>query len=180
MATKESRREWYWKNREKVSEYQRQQYYKDREKELEYRRRWYYKNHEKALKYHQQYRCKNREARREYARRWYRQNREKRLMQRYSLGPGEYEQLFASQGGVCAICGNEPGKRRLCVDHSHTTGEVRGLLCSRCNAALGMFDEQIKVLKSAIRYLKNPPARCINQTRVVDSSSTVRFGGKEK
>jgi hypothetical protein len=165
MATKGSRREWYWQNREKWLEYQRQQYYKNHERELA-RRRQYYR--------------KDLEASREYHRRWWRKNREKRLMRRYGLRLGEYEQLFASQGGVCAICGNAPAKGVLCVDHSHTTGEVRGLLCHKCNRLLGLFNEQIQVLESAIRYLRNPPARCINQTLVVDSSSTVRADGKEK
>jgi len=52
------------------------------------------------------------------------------------LAPGEYEILLARQGGVCAICKNPPRTRRLDIDHNHTTGETRGLLCARCNAAL--------------------------------------------
>lgn len=48
----------------------------------------------------------------------------------------QYETMLARQGGGCAICGNPPKTRRLDVDHDHTTGTVRGLLCHRCNRAL--------------------------------------------
>jgi hypothetical protein len=165
----------------------------------EYKRQWYYKNREKCLAYRREWRKKNRELDRESSKAWYRKHRAQELARRrewalknkervklryllrlYNIGLDEYEQLFAKQLGVCAVCGNEPSKEALCVDHDHTTGEIRGLLCRKCNTLLGMANEQIKVLESAIRYLKNPPARCINQTCVVDSSSTVRAGGKEK
>ena len=45
-------------------------------------------------------------------------------------------------------------KRRLCVDHCHTTGNVRGLLCDTCNTALGKFRDNIDLLNEAIKYLK--------------------------
>ena len=73
-----------------------------------------------------------------------------------------YNELFAKQNGVCAICG-EPeinadsrnGEiKALAVDHDHTTGEVRGLLCNRCNPALGAFRDDVFILKSAIEYLE--------------------------
>lgn len=47
-----------------------------------------------------------------------------------------YTAMLERQGGHCAICPNEPKTRRLHVDHDHRTGEVRGLLCYRCNRAL--------------------------------------------
>ena len=54
--------------------------------------------------------------------------------------------------GCCEICG---GIQRLSVDHSHTTGTVRGVLCHRCNVGLGMFKDNIESLRSAINYLEN-------------------------
>ena len=48
----------------------------------------------------------------------------------------EYARLLAAQGGHCALCPNTPKTRRLHVDHDHTTGRVRGLLCFRCNKFL--------------------------------------------
>lgn len=64
---------------------------------------------------------------------------------------------------VCDICHRpETAKRNGVVrllnkDHDHKTGEWRGLLCSRCNQAIGMFSDNVHLLQSAIEYLKNPP-----------------------
>ena len=67
----------------------------------------------------------------------------------------QYDQLFESQGGVCAICGRiDSDGRRLSVDHDHRAGKVRGLLCGKCNRGIGIFDEDIIKLQSAINYLK--------------------------
>lgn len=50
-----------------------------------------------------------------------------------NAGIAEYEYRLKAQGGVCAICSKPPKRRRLCVDHNHRTGKVRGLLCDLCN-----------------------------------------------
>jgi hypothetical protein len=80
----------------------------------------------------------------------------------YGITLKEYENLYIKQNGMCAICHHpEPVKSRLflAVDHDHKTGKVRGLLCSKCNMALGSFDDSIHSLLSAIRYLKNTSQR---------------------
>lgn len=71
-----------------------------------------------------------------------------------------YEELLAAQRGVCAICGNvETALGRggaikpLAVDHCHTTGRVRGLLCYACNTMLGFSKDNVTVLQTAINYL---------------------------
>ena len=62
-----------------------------------------------------------------------------------------------SQGGKCAICGNPfPEFRRPDVDHCHATGRFRGVLCGRCNMAIGLFDEDPERLARAIEYLIRP------------------------
>ncbi len=63
--------------------------------------------------------------------------------------------MFVAQNGVCAICSrlNLSG-RRLAVDHDHATGKVRGLLCSRCNSAIGLARESLDVLKKTVLYLE--------------------------
>ena len=67
----------------------------------------------------------------------------------------EYSKMFNLQGGKCAICGHEPqGSQKLDVDHSHTSGAVRGLLCNNCNKALGLVHDSVEVLENAIKYLK--------------------------
>lgn len=79
----------------------------------------------------------------------------------YGLTRAERAALEAAQGGVCAICGDGESafhqsgtKRRLCVDHDHHTGRVRGLLCNRCNIMLGRVNDDIEVLRRAIAYLE--------------------------
>jgi hypothetical protein len=62
--------------------------------------------------------------------------------------------------GRCAICMHRPRTRRLAVDHSHDSGEIRGLLCSRCNRdVLGCANESPALLRRAARYLETPPAK---------------------
>lgn len=65
-----------------------------------------------------------------------------------------YTILWEAQGGVCAICRQaEPLNRRLALDHCHGTNRVRGLLCTHCNLALGLLDDDVQRLTAAIAYL---------------------------
>lgn len=69
----------------------------------------------------------------------------------------EYNALLKKQNGVCAICGvtaNSNGTR-LCVDHCHTTGVIRGILCHNCNTTLGRVNDDISILQKCIEYLSN-------------------------
>jgi hypothetical protein len=65
-----------------------------------------------------------------------------------------------SQGGVCAICHRgetlivKGTLARLAGDHDHTTGKLRGLLCSRCNLAIGRLEERVEVFEQAAAYLR--------------------------
>jgi hypothetical protein len=74
------------------------------------------------------------------------------LKRRYGISPAEYDALLAKQGGVCAIC-RKRSKERLCVDHCHLTGTIRGLLCHACNLALGSLKEDQPSLVAALAYL---------------------------
>jgi len=75
-------------------------------------------------------------------------------LRKYRITPDEYEALASAQNGVCAICGGvSPKKRRLSVDHDHTTGEVRGLLCQPCNVGLGVFGDSPDALRNAVKYV---------------------------
>ncbi|MCX4912876.1 endonuclease VII domain-containing protein [Streptomyces sp. NBC_00687] len=85
---------------------------------------------------------------------------ESRAQKVYGLGPGDYDRLYALQGGRCPICLRATGKtRRLSIDHDHATGDVRGLLCRPCNTLLGHARDELEFFKRAYRYLKFPPAR---------------------
>jgi hypothetical protein len=77
-------------------------------------------------------------------------------MRQFGMSLEDYEKLFNEQNGRCAICGTTKltgDSRALSVDHNHTTGKIRGLLCSRCNRGLGYFKDNVMSLLSAIRYL---------------------------
>jgi len=84
---------------------------------------------------------------------------EKRLESTYGISPEDYLRIFAAQGGRCGICRNKPRTIRFAVDHDHKTGEVRGILCKRCNHdLLGGGHDDVMMLFRAIQYLLFPPA----------------------
>ena len=79
-----------------------------------------------------------------------------RVFRRYGLTRDDFWKLLEKQGGVCAICGtSEPGKgrTRMCVDHCHRTGKVRGLLCGSCNRSIGQLGDDPDILQRAADYL---------------------------
>lgn len=83
----------------------------------------------------------------------------KETINRYNLTLEEVENLYISQNKKCKICNTErllvSKHGGLYIDHCHTTGKVRGLLCSKCNRLLGNCNDDITILKSAIDYLTN-------------------------
>jgi hypothetical protein len=110
----------------------------------------------------------SREPLRDYEREKARRDADPEKFARYDLrrrakamgfDPDEMEARFAAHNGVCEICGRGPresvqAKKRLTIDHSHETGEFRGLICHDCNILLGMARDSIKTLLSAISYLE--------------------------
>jgi len=80
--------------------------------------------------------------------------RDKQYKSRYGITVIEYENILSCQNGVCAVCGKPPDKRRLCIDHDHKTGAVRGLLCRECNTSLGNTNDDIGILQKLINYLE--------------------------
>ena len=79
------------------------------------------------------------------------------LKRLYGITLNEYNQMLLDQNHQCAVCGTtEPGGKhgKFMVDHCHTTGRVRGLLCKRCNIALGEVEDNTQVLQSMIEYLQ--------------------------
>lgn len=76
--------------------------------------------------------------------------RDRYLRKTYKIGLDEYTEMLKNQNGVCWICQE---KKDLVVDHDHSTGKVRGLLCNQCNTSLGGFKDNIDYLRSAINYL---------------------------
>ena len=78
------------------------------------------------------------------------------LKQKYGITLDDYNTMFTQQNGCCSICGKHQSEisRTLAVDHCHTTGKIRGLLCMPCNLAIGKLNDDITLLKNAIKYLK--------------------------
>ena len=83
--------------------------------------------------------------------------RSKRLENKYGITLDDYDKILTNQNNACAICGTTTDKspKPLFVDHCHTSGKIRGLLCQYCNTGLGHFkDNRINLLK-AVDYLSN-------------------------
>jgi hypothetical protein len=89
------------------------------------------------------------------------QDRARNLKQKFGISPEEYDQLSEAQDHKCAICDlpesdihHKTGKpQRLAVDHDHTSGKIRGLLCAKCNKAIGLLKDNPDLLRSAAQYL---------------------------
>lgn len=77
-----------------------------------------------------------------------------RLKYLYGLTPDARSALLDKQGGVCPICRTDED---LVVDHDHDTGIVRGLLCRRCNSAVGLLQDDPAMCRRAVAYLENIP-----------------------
>jgi RNA polymerase-binding transcription factor DksA len=112
---------------------------------------------------------KSREALRDKMRKRYAENAEHRskaadnarkshLWNLYRLTPEAYAKIEEFQGGVCAACGKPSERVRLAVDHEHSTGRVRGLLCWICNRALGYIRDRQEIAEGLALYLQEPPA----------------------
>lgn len=81
------------------------------------------------------------------------------LSSKFGITQAQYDRMHSDQSGLCAIC-NQPetakrgGKIKcLAVDHCHATGKIRGLLCQKCNVALGSFGDTEVLLLKAIEYI---------------------------
>jgi hypothetical protein len=91
--------------------------------------------------------------------------REGHLRRKYGLRLSHFEMLLIAQLGMCAIC-RKPAGRDLHVDHDHSTNQVRGLLCGKCNKGIGLFDDQPELLRAAQSYLQR--TRRVGDRRRVD------------
>jgi hypothetical protein len=131
---------------------------KDPEKAREYARQWRADNSDKRRNYDKRYYAANAEARCEYQRVRRIENPEKfrdydRVRgpgRKYGLTPEEVEALRRAQDDKCRICRRQ---EKLVIDHCHTTGRVRGMLCFRCNNLLGLALDDCAILDAAMDYL---------------------------
>ena len=84
-----------------------------------------------------------------------RRERDLALRRTFNMTHEDFDLMENSQNGVCKICGSSPsGKfKYLSVDHDHSTGRIRGLLCNKCNSGLGLFNDSSALLVKASKYL---------------------------
>lgn len=93
----------------------------------------------------------------EYQRRWRQANPGNFKFWKYGITQEEYLELLKEQDFKCGICGTqEPGGRHSNwhIDHDHSSGKVRGLLCWLCNSGLGKFKDSIEIIDRAANYLR--------------------------
>jgi len=76
------------------------------------------------------------------------------IRRRYKITKEEYEQIVENQKNKCVLCEEDMADKKAVVDHCHTSGEVRGILCNNCNALIGFSKEEVTILRNAISYLK--------------------------
>lgn len=112
------------------------------------------------LKKEQERRIRNRESIRLSNKKYSKKTKMKRfayfLERKYGINIKDYDRMFEEQNGKCDICKKDQDTfdRRLCVDHCHRTGVVRGLLCDKCNRLIGQANDNIDILNNSIEYLK--------------------------
>jgi len=110
---------------------------------------------EYSRKYRQNNLEKSKESQRKYRTKHAESMLNKSFKYRFNITLDDYNKMSEKQNGVCAICGEVNGKgRRLAVDHNHITGEIRGLLCMKCNVAVGKWGEDMQLFEKTLSYLK--------------------------
>ena len=156
----EYKKQYYFKNKEKIKERKAQYYFKNKEK-IKERKAQYYLNNKNELKEkqkqhylsHKNEKCK-----------YYLNHKDKikkyqklyRLKIKYKLTIEQYNELLIKYNNQCAICHKKfKNDTDIHIDHNHITGKVRGLLCNKHNLLLGMADDNITILNNSIKYLES-------------------------
>jgi hypothetical protein len=80
-----------------------------------------------------------------------RQNREAHLKHTYGISVADFDRMVAEQGGLCACCREREPQH---VDHDHLSGDIRGVVCFRCNSGIGQFSDRADLMRNAIVYLE--------------------------
>lgn len=119
-----------------------------------------YKSRDKVLRRNKCNKCRSKDQQKRYhnnpdiKEQALKNSRKSHLKIKYNMTVEEYNVLYNNQKGKCFIC-NKTMKGSLNIDHCHTTGKIRGLLCWSCNIGLGKFKDNKNYLQKAIEYLEN-------------------------
>jgi Recombination endonuclease VII len=161
MTKAEYMREWKKKNPERVREINRRYRERNREKAREAARNWRARNLLRSRDAALRWAKANPEAHKASSTRWRQLHpdraranwRRSDLKNKYGITLAEYDALLQAQNGRCAVCETKPTQKILHVDHDHVTGELRGLLCSACNTALGLLNDDPKRIRALAAYV---------------------------
>ena len=178
FKNKEARKVYYEKNKEAIAARKKSYYEKNKEAYAAYRKNYYEKNKEAIAASGKAYREKNKEAIEAYRKVYYEKNKEAiaaykkdyqeknkesiaayrkayDVLRKYGITLAEKKKMKDEQENKCKICyQNFSSDVEPHVDHCHTTGEIRGLLCRQCNVGLGSFKDNPVALVRAAEYLK--------------------------
>jgi len=160
ICRSEMSRNGYLRNREKVIRTTRAYSAANKDKISERKKAYHIANREELQKYWREYYSKNKDRMNESSRLYHSLNKEKAqnysLTKLYGITLVERDLMLKGQGGCCTICSipeQEASRGRLHVDHNHTTGLVRGLLCHACNTAIGLLRDSPDITMKATEYL---------------------------
>ena len=136
----------YKKTINKNPNHNKDKYKRELEKDTKYNKNHYNKSRDRRMSYSKNHYNNNKDIHRNYS-----------LNKLYGISLEEYNNKLIEQDFKCKICGTHISNltKNLFVDHNHSNGKIRGLLCHKCNSGLGMFNENINTLTKAISYLKD-------------------------
>ena len=162
---KEYMKQWRIDNAEHIKQYridtkkEKHEYYEDHKEEtLKRSKKNYEANKIEILKQQRKYKKDNEDKIKEQNNKYFENNKDKikenAIIRKFGLTLEQYNKLLEKQNNCCAICGKHQSelKRALAIDHNHTTGKIRGLLCYKCNLGLGYFNNK-NILNNAGSYL---------------------------
>lgn len=130
----------------------------------EEKRQWYQANRESILAYGRRWRDENKDKQRANYQRRKSAYRARAIKSEYGIDVSQFDAMRESQNGACAIC-LEPFTKMPHVDHCHSTGKVRALLCPDCNIGLGRFKDNPSRLEAAAAYLRQHALQKLTLTR---------------
>jgi hypothetical protein len=155
----DQRREYYAKNKERIKAKSALYYLENKTRINSLWRKKYKENPEPKKSYAKKYSMENPLKGKVYSKTWVEKHPEKRKLytrnsriRKYGISPETYYEMLEKQGHKCDICKAKSIRRAMNIDHNHTTGKVRGLLCDKCNLMLGIVEKK-DFLDKALKYL---------------------------
>lgn len=130
-----------------------------RERDAARNKQWRRDNPEKVKAQKKRSHARNKATNNARCRAWHKVNRARvrlsRWRRKYGVTEERAKELLAACRNLCSICGGEGiGRQGLVLDHNHTTNKVRGVLCTKCNTAIGMLDDLPERCEAAAAYLR--------------------------